>query len=196
MKKLWDELQERDEFPRCVCAATKACTCDLHKKISVLESRNKLFQFLMGLNSGYDAIKNQILAMDPLPTVNRAYYILQQQEKQRRLKEDMQTIPDAEAHVAYKHGPKHVPVIKKDGKKTKSDKFCHHCKVKGHSIDQCFKIHGYPDWYKEKYGAKLAAQVTASECYAETPIHEGPLNIDKDHSAGQGTNTALINAVC
>ena len=78
MKKHWDKLQEIDEFPRCVCKTAKACTCDLHKKILDLESRNKLFQFLMGLNSGYDAIKNQILAMDPLPTVNRAYYILQQ----------------------------------------------------------------------------------------------------------------------
>jgi len=39
-----------------------------------LDSRNKLFQFLMALNSGYDAIKNQIIAVDPLPTVNRAHY--------------------------------------------------------------------------------------------------------------------------
>lgn len=196
MKKHWDELQEIDEFPRCFCVAAKACTCDLHKKILDLESRNKLFQFLMGLNSGYDAIKNQILAMDPLPTVNRAYYILQQQEKQRQMKEGMQAIPNAEAYAVHKHGSKHVPLIKKDSKKAKSDKFCQHCKVKGHSIDQCFKIHGYPDWYKEKYGAKLAAQVIASKCYADTLAHESPLDVNEDQPTAQGTNATLINAVC
>lgn len=166
MKKYWDELQEIDGIPKCTCAAAKTCTCNLHKKILDLESRNKLFQFLMGLNSGYDAIKNQILAMDSLPTVNRAYYIIQQQEKQRKLKENMQITTETEAYAVYKQGPKSTPVAKKDNKKAKSDKFCQHCKIKGHSIDQCFKIHGCPDWYKEKYGTKMAAQVATSEYHA------------------------------
>ena len=47
MKKYWDELQEVDELPRCVCEAAKNYTCNLHKKILNLDSRNKLFQFLM-----------------------------------------------------------------------------------------------------------------------------------------------------
>lgn len=67
-----------------------------------MDSRNKLVQFLIGLNSGYDASRNQILAMDPLPTVNRAHYIIQQQEKQMKLRENMQIKPKAEAHAVYK----------------------------------------------------------------------------------------------
>lgn len=40
--------------------------------------------------------------MDPLPTVNRAHYIIQQQEKQMKLRENMQIKPKAEAHAVYK----------------------------------------------------------------------------------------------
>ena len=45
-------------------------------------------------------------------------------------------------------------VGKRDVKKGKDDRFCDHWKIKGHVVDQCFKIHGYPDWYKEKFGSK------------------------------------------
>lgn len=55
----------------------------------------------------------------------------------------------------------------KDWKK-KMEKFCDHCKAGGHTIYQCFKFIGYPEWYKgvkaEKNGAthnnyKIAANV-------------------------------------
>ena len=74
----------------------------MYKKILDLDFRNKLIQFLMGLNSGYDAIRNQILDTDPLPTVNRAHYIIQQQEKQMKLRENIQIKLEVEAHTVYK----------------------------------------------------------------------------------------------
>ncbi|KAL2237831.1 UNVERIFIED_CONTAM: hypothetical protein Sindi_0974800 [Sesamum indicum] len=45
----------------------------------------QLMQFLMGLNDVYDHIKNQILLMDPLPTIAEAYSIVHKVEKQREL---------------------------------------------------------------------------------------------------------------
>ena len=84
LKKLWDELQDVDAIPVCSCGALKGCKCSLMKKLQEKDSRNKLIQFLIGLNYGYDTVRGQILAMDPLPTVNRAYYIIQQIEKQRQ----------------------------------------------------------------------------------------------------------------
>lgn len=35
------------------------------------------------------------------------------------------------------------------GKWTKKDK-CSHCHLEGHNVEQCFKLNGYPDWYKVK----------------------------------------------
>ena len=34
-------------------------------------------------------------------------------------------------------------VLKKD-----SSRFCNYCKKEGHTKDVCFKLVGYPDWYK------------------------------------------------
>ena len=42
-------------------------------------------QFLMGLNESYSAIRGQILLMNPLPDVAKAYSSIVQEEKQRSL---------------------------------------------------------------------------------------------------------------
>ena len=47
--------------------------------------RRKLMQFLMGLNESYNAIQGQILLMNPLPDVAKAYSSIIQEEKQRSL---------------------------------------------------------------------------------------------------------------
>ncbi|KAJ8431986.1 hypothetical protein Cgig2_005915 [Carnegiea gigantea] len=38
----------------------------------------------MGLNSSYRDLRNQMLTTDPLPSTNRAYYLIQQAENQRQ----------------------------------------------------------------------------------------------------------------
>ena len=42
-------------------------------------------KFLMELNDSYGPTRNQILLMDPLPSVNRAYAIILQEERQRNI---------------------------------------------------------------------------------------------------------------
>lgn len=45
----------------------------------------RLVQFLMDLNDAYDSIKGQILLLELLPNVNRAYAMVLQVEKQREV---------------------------------------------------------------------------------------------------------------
>jgi len=45
----------------------------------------------------------------------------------------------------------------------KSSLFCDYCKRLGHSIDKCYKIHGYPQKYKFKGGRKTAALAQAND---------------------------------
>lgn len=193
MKKIWDELQDIDAFPICSCGVIANCKCNLMKGLHEKESRSRLIQFLMGLNSGYDTIRGQILSMDPLPTVNRAYYMIQQIEKQRQVTGAMQEKQEVEACNTYKQTTKGSG--KRDFKKGKLDRFYDHCKVKGHLIDQCFKIHGYPEWYKEKFGAKVrnAAHVSILENNHAQPT---PLDHHYGPSAEVSVTPALVNAVC
>ena len=45
----------------------------------------------------------------------------------------------------------------------RSSLFCDHCKRPGHSIDKCYKIHGYPQQYKFKGGRKTVALARAND---------------------------------
>ncbi|XP_070057831.1 uncharacterized protein [Nicotiana tomentosiformis] len=69
---LWDEMNTAYVGPVCSCGA-------LPKFLEEL----KLFWFLAGLNDSYSTVKSSILMMTPLPTVSKAYSILQHDEKQR-----------------------------------------------------------------------------------------------------------------
>lgn len=85
LKRIWDELVAIDGIPSCLCGAITKCKCNLVEKIAAVGGRNKLAQFPMGLNFGYDTVRNQIFSMDPRPGVNRAYYILPQDETQKQI---------------------------------------------------------------------------------------------------------------
>nr|GEW51275.1 hypothetical protein [Tanacetum cinerariifolium] len=54
-------------------------------KVLERDSHLKLIQFLMKLSDEYESVRSQILAMDPLPNVNKAYYIVQQIKKQKQV---------------------------------------------------------------------------------------------------------------
>ena len=41
--------------------------------------------------------------------------------------------------------------------------FCEHCKMTGHTIQRCYKVHGYPPGHRLYRGKKLAASVTQEQ---------------------------------
>ena len=49
--------------------------------MSCLHETHRVMQFLMGLNEVFDHSKDQILLMDPLPSVNKAYSMILKVEK-------------------------------------------------------------------------------------------------------------------
>ncbi|KAJ8763880.1 hypothetical protein K2173_003662 [Erythroxylum novogranatense] len=85
LKKLWDELWCLMPIPQCTCGAATQCICGAPKALADLTSMNQLMQFLMGLNESYDHVRNQILVMEPLPSVNKAYSMVLRIEKQREV---------------------------------------------------------------------------------------------------------------
>ncbi|GKE68680.1 hypothetical protein Tco_1526752 [Tanacetum coccineum] len=106
----------------------------------------------MKLNNEYESVRSQILAMDPLPTVNKAYYIVQQIEKQKQVTNHTFEPTAFFANMNNKGqsgGRKETKGNRTDGKR-----FCTGCNQEGHTVDQCFKKIGYPDWYKGKKAKK------------------------------------------
>lgn len=82
MKRFWDELDSLRKIPICSC---DGCTCGITAAIHRMDNEEKLMQFLLGLNDSYDHVRNQILLMDPFPSINKAYNMVLNVEKQREV---------------------------------------------------------------------------------------------------------------
>ncbi|KAK4394242.1 hypothetical protein Sango_1895000 [Sesamum angolense] len=107
----------------------------------------------MGLNESYDNIRNQILVLDPLLHVNKAYLMVLRVEQQRKVNLGFSDTGDGSAIQVkdYAHransGPKNF--LRRKGGIDKRNLVCSNCNRQGHNKDTCFKLHGVPDWYKD-----------------------------------------------
>ncbi|KAL2232728.1 UNVERIFIED_CONTAM: hypothetical protein Sindi_1452800 [Sesamum indicum] len=141
MKRLWDEMAELKPTPQRTC---NGCTCGAWKAVEDSVAFKQLMQFLMGLNNVFENVRHQLLVMEPVPSINKAYSIIQRVEKQKKVQLEMNEAYNTTLHVQGGQRP--------ERKKTSIDKqslYCMHCQQIGHSQNMCFKLHGPPDWYKE-----------------------------------------------
>lgn len=207
LKKIWDEIQSLEGIPECVCGALTHCSCRLLKKLMDMHANDRLMQFLMDLSDCFESVRSQILSTDPLPIVNRAFYLVQQVEKQRVVTGTSLGDQEASALVVHKEFNQYGDKIeasssyagdKRDNRKYKNDKGdrkCNFCHQKGHYVDQCFKLYGYPKWFtyqkKKENSTRMAANVDSAGILG-TPFDEsvGPSIADTHF------NTALVSAIC
>ncbi|KAL0291398.1 UNVERIFIED_CONTAM: Retrovirus-related Pol polyprotein from transposon RE2 [Sesamum calycinum] len=80
---IWDEMDVLMPTSQCTCG----WTCEAFKAAADQAVFTKLIQFLMGLNEMFDHMRDQLLVMDPVPTVNKAYLMILRVEKQREAEE-------------------------------------------------------------------------------------------------------------
>lgn len=125
------------------------CKCNVTRRFSSVISQSKLVQFLMGLNECYDVVRSQILVLDPLPTVSKAYSMVLRIEKQKAIQNDL--ISNTEASAMTVKSTQYNNTRGNDNKSNqrKEDRTCEHCKAIGHLKESCFKLHGYLDWHKQ-----------------------------------------------
>lgn len=95
----------------------------------------------MGLDDSiYGAMRSNLLLLDPLPSLNRAYHNVVQEE---RLQGESSSKPQDE-HDEVMSFKIHVG-FKSKNKADNQNKFCNHCHREGHDESTCFQIHGFPD---------------------------------------------------
>ncbi|GAA0142191.1 hypothetical protein LIER_03146 [Lithospermum erythrorhizon] len=79
--ELWKKINE--QFGGCSRPRLYELRRSIYSRQYVNEE--KIMQFLMGLREKYDATRNQVLLMDHLPSMTRAYSMMVQVEQQRVL---------------------------------------------------------------------------------------------------------------
>ncbi|KAL0309397.1 UNVERIFIED_CONTAM: Retrovirus-related Pol polyprotein from transposon TNT 1-94 [Sesamum radiatum] len=106
----------------------------------------------LGLSECYDHIPNQILMMDPLSSVTKAYAMVLHVEKQREVSSGITGATQNMAMQVKGFDPRKAVNFKNPfkGKGTlyKRSLVCVVYEKTGHLKDTCFEIHEYPDWYK------------------------------------------------
>ncbi|XP_022004456.1 uncharacterized protein LOC110902021 [Helianthus annuus] len=171
LRGLWDEIDTMLQVPRCEC---KGCTCDIGKKLVELKEKERLYEFLMGLNSDFAVIRTQILAMKPTPTLGVAYHLVAEDEQQRNITVGKKVATETMAFQVAQQGKRDVQPQKKSWQKTEKTQqntktgHCTFCGRNGHIREGCFKLIGYPDWFfgkeKKEYSKPKAvvAETTSS----------------------------------
>lgn len=87
--------------------------------------------------------------IEPKPSISKVFNLISQEERQRYMKtsnpasaiifQTSQTSPSPEPFIAA-----YV-----NGYKQKNNRpICSHCGLAGHTINKCYKLHGYPQGYK------------------------------------------------
>ncbi|XP_019455050.1 PREDICTED: uncharacterized protein LOC109356169 [Lupinus angustifolius] len=92
LKTIWEELDALRPLIPCICDVK--CTCESMKSTNHYRESEYVICFLKGLNDQFGTIKAQFLLMEPLPTINKAFSLVIQQERQLdgTITEDRRTV--------------------------------------------------------------------------------------------------------
>ncbi|KAJ9555731.1 hypothetical protein OSB04_010345 [Centaurea solstitialis] len=161
LKGLSEELA--NYRPYCTCLK---CDCGGLKDIEAYLQNEQKMNFLMGLNDSFSQIRGQILLMEPMPPINKTFSLVTQEEKQRSVSSVGKNIPS----VAFQVNTSKGGYQSRFGA-NKQRPYCTHCKIQGHTMEKCYKIHGYPPGYKtnNKYAPRnavsnLVQEMSPAEC--------------------------------
>ncbi|XP_009797574.1 uncharacterized protein [Nicotiana sylvestris] len=153
LKYLWDELDTLNTNVHCSCN----CNCGGKQKMIQFKDDERLIQFFMGLNETYTQARSNILMINPLPTVNHAYSLLMQHENQREVHSPSQFPGDGSLFMAgiqatFTQSNSQLKVDNNKGnpnyKGKKNNQMCSYCKMTNHTIQNCYRLVGFPSDFK------------------------------------------------
>lgn len=137
LKKLWEELVNYDQILTCKCGLR---TCNISNKITKKREEEKVHQFLMGLDDTlYGTVWSNLLAQDPLPTLNQVYATLVQEERLREI-----------TRVTEEHGEAMAFAVHLNFKHKEKGRLSSHYNQTGHDSEGCFQLIGYPEWWGDR----------------------------------------------
>lgn len=147
---LWEEYQNYVDLPLCTCGK---CECNAALSWEKLQQQSRVTKFLMGLNEAYDSTRRHILMLKPIPSIEEAFNMVAQDERQKLLRPSLK--PDnvvfqasAQVQPQYSDQIDSASFAAAVAYRQKQCPVCTHCGLAGHIVQKCFKLHGYPPGHK------------------------------------------------
>ena len=134
-----------------------------------------MMKFLMGVNESFSQVRSQVLLMDPIPSLSKIYSLKIQEETQRSIPNAPVVKVDSIVLAAKVSTDQvnHVTNLVNSGGKGKDRPVCTHCGKTGHTVDKCYKLHGFPLGFKFKNKTAMAYQVSSrSSSEFISPMHQ------------------------
>jgi len=142
---LWEEHRNYVELPVCTCGR---CECDAAVKWEHLQQRSRVTKFLKELNEGFDQTRRHILMLKPIPTIKEAFNMVTQDERQRNVKPLTRVDSVAFQNTSMINEDENAYVAAYNTVRPNQKPICTHCGKVGHTIQKCYKVHGYPPGMK------------------------------------------------
>ncbi|KAK2415469.1 hypothetical protein QL285_037945 [Trifolium repens] len=146
LKTLWEALEIYMPIPNCTCPLRCSCAAmrlarDNHRLLHVM-------CFLTGLNDNFNAVKSQILLLDPLPSITKNFSMVFQFNRQNV----SPNLDDSKALVnAYDSRSHGYGNGKSSSSASGSNRNCTYCHKSNHVVENCFKKHGAPPHMLKQY---------------------------------------------
>ncbi|GJU66909.1 putative RNA-directed DNA polymerase [Tanacetum coccineum] len=155
LRSIWDEIQSVLRVPQCTCGK---CSCNIGKRLNEFKEKERLYEFLMGLDGDFSTIRTHVLSIKPTPTLGEAYRLASEEEQQRQITmmKRTQVEPAAFKTQGRQEGSSNFQRnnkrVLKEPKRTTTEGIdnCTNCGKDGHKRDGCFELIGYPEWWPGK----------------------------------------------
>jgi len=162
MKTLWEELNSHRHIPHCTCP--HPCRCAAMREARNFRVEDQVIQFLTGLNDQFNVVKTQVLILDPLPSINKVYSLVVQEESNNEslsspIDESLSLINASESRKPHGRGRGYSHGFK-------PPRHCCFCGKSNHTIEFCYQKHGHPNFQKQN--ASVNASSSNDEVEAQS----------------------------
>ncbi|XP_061369921.1 uncharacterized protein LOC133312697 [Gastrolobium bilobum] len=135
LRGAWDELDDARALPDCPYGAH----CPVTQHITKEMADDRVYQFLLGLdNAMFGTIRTQLLNQPNLPSLNKAYSTLVQEETQFHMAQTHETRTYVLSYA--------IRDIQKLPSSNADPVRCSHCGKLYHDVSKCYQLHGKPPY--------------------------------------------------
>ncbi|XP_061339561.1 uncharacterized protein LOC133286189 [Gastrolobium bilobum] len=154
LNTMWEELENLKPIPNPIVP----CACGAIAKMREYREKDQTVRFLRGLNEQYSHVRSQIMFIDPLPNVAKAFSLVIQQERQMQSENNLSFTNNHQTLAAmgdqsrrnnyFNNGRGYRGRGRYNGGRGQSfAKFYTHCNKNNHTIESCYVLHGFPPRY-------------------------------------------------